>query len=557
MTYKEEQEQLKEPYQIMTQLLTKKEQGQLFAYLEIYQNWYADTGKLRQLPNGGRDDLDLEACCDLFNFSQSIYQQMGEIKGLKATKEELETKIEDLKLEITDKNNEWDRAKRFYNYLFELYEKATPENIEALTEEAKREVKKLEEDSESEEIISDFYQKIDKIMGFAREKGEVEEQLNKKEQELASLREELRVKTQAEEELVKELEQLKEEKGELEGKLGEAETSLIETRRELDRWKKELQDKERELNSLQEKLSGEQTKSGELERQLTALAVSSGLLNQQINELTSQLSEKEQEVEQKRLETEIRSNLVREQGEKISEQEQQINNYQQLLRTAESNLKKGQELLNKKEKQLEELEKEKNLIGEGLELASGRIKELESALVSANGKIARMEARIKDLESQGDNSDELERLKKELNQVKQQQASEKSKSQAEIRRLQSELAATKKREEELAEKIKELGARKVKVQEVVEKSFWETVKTPVFYGIDWAVERMSKEQQMPGSFPGQETPRLFTYLLSELTDATAELVFIPVNQPNFHWSLLVYETKTKTFYHYDTLGGAN
>ncbi|CAG8467899.1 19082_t:CDS:2, partial [Racocetra fulgida] len=32
---------------------------------------------------------------------------------------------------------------------------------------------------------------------------------------------------------------------------------------------------------------------------------------------------------------------------------------------------------------------------------------------------------------------------------------------------------------------------------------------------------------------------LFTYLLSELTDATAELVFIPVNQPNFHWSLLL------------------
>ncbi|KLL04718.1 MAG: hypothetical protein MRERV_13c006 [Mycoplasmataceae bacterium RV_VA103A] len=99
--------------------------------------------------------------------------------------------------------------------------------------------------------------------------------------------------------------------------------------------------------------------------------------------------------------------------------------------------------------------------------------------------------------------------------------------------------------------------------------------------IDWAVEKMSKEQQMPGSFPGQETPgrfkilpahqfhlvreaqkwskeeELFTYLLSELTDATAELVFIPVNQPNFHWSLLVYEAKTKTFYHYDTLRGVN
>ncbi|KLL05255.1 MAG: hypothetical protein MRERV_3c079 [Mycoplasmataceae bacterium RV_VA103A] len=99
--------------------------------------------------------------------------------------------------------------------------------------------------------------------------------------------------------------------------------------------------------------------------------------------------------------------------------------------------------------------------------------------------------------------------------------------------------------------------------------------------IDWTTAKMEKKQQMPGSFPGQETPgrfkilpahqfhlvreaqkwskeeELFTYLLSELTDATAELVFIPVNQPNYHWSLLVYEAKTKTFYHYDTLRGAN
>jgi Ulp1 family protease len=30
-----------------------------------------------------------------------------------------------------------------------------------------------------------------------------------------------------------------------------------------------------------------------------------------------------------------------------------------------------------------------------------------------------------------------------------------------------------------------------------------------------------------------------------------------VNNPDFHWSLLVYETKTKKFYHFDTLRGAN
>jgi hypothetical protein len=49
----------------------------------------------------------------------------------------------------------------------------------------------------------------------------------------------------------------------------------------------------------------------------------------------------------------------------------------------------------------------------------------------------------------------------------------------------------------------------------------------------------------------------FSVLLSELTGATEELVFIPVNNPDFHWSLLVYEVKEKKFYHFDTLNGAN
>jgi len=49
----------------------------------------------------------------------------------------------------------------------------------------------------------------------------------------------------------------------------------------------------------------------------------------------------------------------------------------------------------------------------------------------------------------------------------------------------------------------------------------------------------------------------FPDLLSELTGFTGELVFIPVNNPDFHWSLLVYEVKEKKFYHFDTLGGTN
>ncbi|CAG8850490.1 33562_t:CDS:1, partial [Racocetra persica] len=47
---------------------------------------------------------------------------------------------------------------------------------------------------------------------------------------------------------------------------------------------------------------GSEGKLKELEGQLAGLVVSSGLLSQQVNELTSQLSEKEQELEQKRLE---------------------------------------------------------------------------------------------------------------------------------------------------------------------------------------------------------------------------------------------------------------
>src|SRR5690242_364577 len=87
---------------------------------------------------------------------------------------------------------------------------------------------------------------------------------------------------------------------------------------------------------------------------------------------------------------------------------------------------------------------------------------------------------------------------------------------------------------------------------------------------------------MPGSFPGQELEKFkvllahqfhyvketkgtaeanahlaFSELLSELTGFSGELVFIPVNSPNFHWSLLVYEVESKKFYHFDTLSGVN
>lgn len=111
--------------------------------------------------------------------------------------------------------------------------------------------------------------------------------------------------------------------------------------------------------------------------------------------------------------------------------------------------------------------------------------------------------------------------------------------------------------------------------------------------IDWACARMEKytryfvgdqkSNQMPGSFPGQSAiskfkilpahqfhyvtevmkkkekdwKLAFKELLKEINDSNKELVFIPINQPNFHWSLLVYEGKSKCFWHWDTLQGAN
>lgn len=41
-------------------------------------------------------------------------------------------------------------------------------------------------------------------------------------------------------------------------------------------------------------------------------------------------------------------------------------------------------------------------------------------------------------------------------------------------------------------------------------------------------------------------------LLTELTNTEKELIFIPINNPNLHWSLLIYEIKTNKFYHLDS-----
>lgn len=88
--------------------------------------------------------------------------------------------------------------------------------------------------------------------------------------------------------------------------------------------------------------------------------------------------------------------------------------------------------------------------------------------------------------------------------------------------------------------------------------------------IDWAVERMPKDKRFK-TLPAHQfhyvqeitnqrekgTDLAFKELLNQINDSNKELIFIPINNPNFHWSLLIYETTTKKFYHYDTLLGAN
>jgi hypothetical protein len=102
-------------------------------------------------------------------------------------------------------------------------------------------------------------------------------------------------------------------------------------------------------------------------------------------------------------------------------------------------------------------------------------------------------------------------------------------------------------------------------QEWFSKKRWLTDKE-----IDWVKERLvknSKYKVLPThqfhyvketKGTAEANAHLaFPELLQELTSFAGDLVFIPVNNPDFHWSLLVYETKSQTFYHHDTLKGAN
>ena len=96
--------------------------------------------------------------------------------------------------------------------------------------------------------------------------------------------------------------------------------------------------------------------------------------------------------------------------------------------------------------------------------------------------------------------------------------------------------------------------------------------------IDWALGEIKNQLELEGQgkrFKFLEATRFmyvlnvpntteadahlaFPALINEFTSfKNGELVFIPVNNPGFHWSLLVYEVKNKNFYHFDTLKKGN
>ncbi|CAJ0761183.1 12387_t:CDS:2, partial [Entrophospora sp. SA101] len=143
--------------------------------------------------------------------------------------------------------------------------------------------------------------------------------------------------------------------------------------------------------------------------QLTALAVSSGLLTQQCEDLSKKLTASEQKEAQTKLEKEIQVNLLQQ-----KDQEEKIKNYQNILRQAEANLTNCQKIITTKSEELTKLEEEKEKINEELETAQEKIKDLETNFLASQTKIMELEARIQELEKDNSNSQELEKIKKEL-----------------------------------------------------------------------------------------------------------------------------------------------
>ncbi|CAG8449766.1 11242_t:CDS:2, partial [Racocetra fulgida] len=269
-------------------------------YYDYLQAWEQDYGKMFAYLEKQRNEMGEGLMSSssthrltLIHSSKIIYQQVQEIKELKATKEE---------------------AKRFYNYLFELYEKATPENIVTLTEEAKQEVKKLEEeDSESEETTDYLYQKIDKIMAFAKEKNIITQKLELAEQKITDLEQQLtQIRSQ---QLYQQIIALRTEKGKL----------------------------KEELNHLWEQLKNNQD-NPELVRQISEKETQSNQLKEQLKKAKKEQDEKDAKKLAKK------DKEIKELKEKIAEIAGQ-------LKILEQKMKQTQEELTANKKQFEELQK--------------------------------------------------------------------------------------------------------------------------------------------------------------------------------------------------------
>jgi hypothetical protein len=129
-------------------------------------------------------------------------------------------------------------------------------------------------------------------------------------------------------------------------------------------------------------------------------------------------------------------------------------------------------------------------------------------------------------------------------------------------------------QEEKQKKLREQEQRK-KFQEEQEKkeqkNWFSSKRWLTDKEIDWALEQinLASHRQHFTILPSwqaltthyeskdESDPEIFREFYHQLAESEKEIIIIPVNNPDFHWSLLVYEAKKKIFHHYDTLSGAN
>ncbi|CAJ0865752.1 13937_t:CDS:2 [Entrophospora sp. SA101] len=193
-------------------------------------------------------------------------------------------------------------------------------------------------------------------------------------------------------------------------------TSTAQLRKEITDLKKQLQEtqsnyqqSQQERDKLATQIQQLTTKNQELETQLTALAVSSGLLTQQCEDLSKKLTASEQKEAQTKLEKEIQVNLLQQ-----KDQEEKIKNYQNILRQAEANLTNCQKIITTKSEELTKLEEEKEKINEELETAQEKIKDLETNFLASQTKIMELEARIQELEKDNTELAQIKLKEKQL-----------------------------------------------------------------------------------------------------------------------------------------------